>query len=62
MYEEQNGILGYRQMTITVNRVHNTHYNIQQEENPQTYADIAFEIGMPEEEVQLHQVYTGSDS
>lgn len=27
LYEEQNGILGYRQMTITVNREHNTHYN-----------------------------------
>ena len=22
LYEEQNGILGYRQMTITINRVH----------------------------------------
>lgn len=27
LYEEQNGILGYRQMTITVNRVHKTKYN-----------------------------------
>ena len=27
LYEEQNGILGYRQMTITVNREHNVHYN-----------------------------------
>lgn len=27
LYEEQNGILGYRQMTITVNRVHKTNYN-----------------------------------
>ena len=27
MYEEQNGILGYRQMTITVNRRHETHFN-----------------------------------
>ena len=27
LYEEQNGILGYRQMTITVNRVHKTAYN-----------------------------------
>lgn len=27
LYEEQNGILGYRQMTITVNRVHKTTYN-----------------------------------
>ena len=27
LYEEQNGILGYRQMTITVNRVHKTGYN-----------------------------------
>ena len=27
LYEEQNGILGYRQMTITVNRVHETNYN-----------------------------------
>ncbi|MBQ7579909.1 MAG: IS3 family transposase, partial [Clostridia bacterium] len=27
LYEEQNGILGYRQMTITVNRKHNVHYN-----------------------------------
>ena len=27
LYEEQNGILGYRQMTITINRVHNTRYN-----------------------------------
>ena len=27
MYEEQNGILGYRQMTITINRVHETNYN-----------------------------------
>ena len=27
MYEEQNGILGYRQMTITVNRIHETNYN-----------------------------------
>lgn len=27
LYEEQNGILGYRQMTITINRIHNTNYN-----------------------------------
>ena len=27
LYEEQNGILGYRQMTITLNRVKKTHYN-----------------------------------
>lgn len=27
LYEEQNGILGYRQMTIAVNRLHNTQYN-----------------------------------
>ena len=27
LYEAQNGILGYRQMTITVNRVHETNYN-----------------------------------
>ncbi len=26
-YEETNGILGYRQMTITINREHNVHYN-----------------------------------
>ena len=26
-YEETNGILGYRQMTITVNREHEVHYN-----------------------------------
>lgn len=27
LYEEQNGILGYRQMTITLNREHKTNYN-----------------------------------
>ena len=27
LYEEQDGILGYRQMTITVNREHNVNYN-----------------------------------
>ena len=27
LYEEQDGILGYRQMTITVNREYNVHYN-----------------------------------
>ena len=27
LYEERNGILGYRQMTITINRVHNVSYN-----------------------------------
>ncbi len=27
LYEEQNGILGYRQMTITLNREHDTKYN-----------------------------------
>jgi len=27
LYEEQNGILGYRQMTITINRVHKVGYN-----------------------------------
>lgn len=27
LYEEQKGILGYRQMTITLNREHNTQYN-----------------------------------
>lgn len=27
LYEEQNGILGYRQMTITINREKNVHYN-----------------------------------
>lgn len=27
LYEEQNGILGYRQMTIAINRLYNTHYN-----------------------------------
>lgn len=27
LYEEQNGILGYRQMTITVNRIHKVNYN-----------------------------------
>lgn len=27
IYEEQNGILGYRQMTITINREKNVHYN-----------------------------------
>lgn len=26
-YEEQNGILGYRQMTVVVNREHEVHYN-----------------------------------
>ena len=26
-YEERNGILGYRQMTIVINREHNVHYN-----------------------------------
>lgn len=26
-YEETNGILGYRQMTVTINREHNVHYN-----------------------------------
>ena len=28
LYEEQNGILGYRQMTITNNRDKNTQYNV----------------------------------
>ena len=28
LYEEQNGILGYRQMTITLNREHETGYNV----------------------------------
>ena len=27
LYEEQNGILGYLQMTITINRVHSVYYN-----------------------------------
>lgn len=27
LYEEQNGILGYRQMTIAINRIHNVSYN-----------------------------------
>lgn len=27
LYEGQNGILGYRQMTITINRVHEVCYN-----------------------------------
>ena len=27
LYEEQNGILGYRQMTIAINRAHNVSYN-----------------------------------
>ena len=27
LYEAQNGILGYRQMTITLNRTHDTSYN-----------------------------------
>ena len=27
LHEERNGILGYRQMTITINRVHNVSYN-----------------------------------
>lgn len=27
LYEEQNGILGYRQMTIAINRNHNVNYN-----------------------------------
>ena len=27
LYEEQNGILGYRQMTIAINRKHNVSYN-----------------------------------
>lgn len=27
LYEEQNGILGYRQMTITINRTYNVRYN-----------------------------------
>lgn len=27
LYEEQNGILGYRQMTITINREHNAQFN-----------------------------------
>lgn len=26
-YEERNGILGYRQMTVVINRDHNVHYN-----------------------------------
>ncbi len=29
-YEEHNGILGYRQMTIVINREHNVHYNRKQ--------------------------------
>ena len=28
LFEAQNGILGYRQMTITINREYNTNYNI----------------------------------
>lgn len=28
LYEEQNGILGYRQMTITINQDKNTQYNV----------------------------------
>lgn len=28
LYEEQNGILGYRQMTITINREKHCHYNV----------------------------------
>ena len=27
LYEEQNGILGYRQMTVAINRVHKVRYN-----------------------------------
>jgi transposase InsO family protein len=26
-YEERNGILGYRQMTVVINREHDVHYN-----------------------------------
>lgn len=28
LYIEENGILGYRQMTIAINRIHNTTYNV----------------------------------
>lgn len=28
LYKEQNGILGYRQMAITINRVHKVRYNM----------------------------------
>ena len=48
LYEEQNGILGYRQMTITINREKNVQV---QNVYPQTDEDITFAIGMSQKEV-----------
>ena len=53
LYEEQNGILGYRQMTITLNRERERN-TLQQEKNTQINADTTSEISMQEEEIQLH--------
>ena len=56
LYEKQNGILGYRQMTITVKQ--STQKELQQETNTQIDANITSAICMQKEEIQLHQIYT----
>ena len=60
LYEEQNGILGYRQMTITINRDKNTQYNVKRIRRLMRY--LRLKVCLPQKTVKLYSVHTGNNS
>lgn len=60
LYEEQNGILGYRQMTITINRDKNTQYNVKRIRRLMRY--LRLKVCLPQKTGKLYSVHTGNNS
>ena len=58
-YEEKNGILGYRQMTIKLNRENDFHVN--QKAHLQADADFRFEIRMPQKKEKLYKIHSSGN-
>ena len=53
-YEEKSGILGYRQMTIKLNR--ENEFQVNAKENPAPYADFTSEVCVPAQEKKLCKI------
>lgn len=60
LYEEQNGILGYRQMAITINRDKNTQYNVKRIRQLMRY--LRLKVCLPQKTGKLYSVHTGNNS
>ena len=58
-YEGKNGILGYRQMTIKLNRENDFHVN--QKRIYRLMPDFRFEIRMPQEKEKLYKIHSSGD-